>query len=315
MNVEINDSVRSVVEYCLSIWGVDSNTENFLDKSTSWLTPVDQEQTDIFLKLLKSFNYYTRERVMTAFRELKVEFEQTVPYHEYTLYLPMISPKGRFNHSYDMISCYQTANNLGKEYFGTEIQEVINNYPLDKIVNIVFLDDVIGTGKTIKNSLEHYRKYYSKLLDDKSIYVMTLEACESGIEFISNYSKEINNQIRILTCNRHQKAFSVGYIFEGEEATAARNIIEGYEVKITNNKEDFILGFNRSEALMAFFYDTPNNTLCIFWHDNTKMNWTALFPRKRPKKAPWAKDIGSKTKMQRNVNYNISKIVGENSES
>ena len=51
--------------------------------------------------------------------------------------------------------------------------------------------------------------------------------------------------------------------------------------KLSINK-DFILGFEEVESLVAFHYNTPNNTLGLFWQDLS--DFVALFPRHKRKK-------------------------------
>ena len=51
----------------------------------------------------------------------------------------------------------------------------------------------------------------------------------------------------------------------------------------TKNKTnpDYIFGFEEIESLVAFHYNTPNNTLGLFWQDFA--DFIALFPRHRKK--------------------------------
>ena len=46
-------------------------------------------------------------------------------------------------------------------------------------------------------------------------------------------------------------------------------------------------GYSCTESLVAFFNDTPNNTLGIFWKNTDKND--ALFPRNQEEKPAWMK--------------------------
>lgn len=82
-----------------------------------------------------------------------------------------------------------------------------------------------------------------------------------------------------------------------------------YEKLISKGK--CILGYEQSEALLAFFYDTPNNTLSSFWFENPDIGWNPLFPRKRDLRSPnWGKDIKIQRSSQRKIRYGLGKVLG-----
>ena len=53
------------------------------------------------------------------------------------------------------------------------------------------------------------------------------------------------------------------------------------------HKDMDIYGYSCTESLVAFFNDTPNNTLGIFWKNTDKND--ALFPRNHEEKPAWMK--------------------------
>lgn len=65
-------------------------------------------------------------------------------------------------------------------------------------------------------------------------------------------------------------------------------------------KEHEILGFQETEALVAFYENTPNNTLGIFIKDTSKNK--ALFPRKIDHR-PSFMDMKNRRERKKDNNY------------
>ncbi len=299
---------KDIVNNCLQRWGKDEKTKNLLEKTQEWIIPIkNDEHKNIFFTLLNKFNYYSREAIYNIFRNLHKKIEEFDPECENTLFLPLISPEGRLNHSYDMLSCYQIATGLDKMCFPTDIYQVEDSYPLDIINNIVLIDDMTGTGTTIKESIKFMINRFRNVFKNKKIHLVILEGSEEGIESIKKLKDESGYDINIICSNTFKKAFTPDYIFANTEFDEARDIVLSYEKEITNNKKKFLLGYEQSEALMAFYYDTPNNTLSSFWFTNKEKKWTPLFPRNENFGPKWTRDLKRKMRAKNNVNYMLKK--------
>ena len=217
---------KDVVDNCIQRWGQDEKTKDLLGKTQQWIMPIsNDEHKKVFLTLLNRFNYYSREAIYSIFRNLHKKIEEFDPKCESTLFLPLISPEGRLNHSYDMLSCYQIATGLDKMCFPTEIYQVEDSYPLDLINNIVFIDDMTGTGTTIKESIKFMIKRFKNVFDNKNIYLVILEGSEEGIESIKKLKDENGYNINVICGNTFKKAFTPDYIFSNIEFEEARNIV------------------------------------------------------------------------------------------
>lgn len=75
-------------------------------------------------------------------------------------------------------------------------------------------------------------------------------------------------KVKLLVDHECRKCFSENYIF-AENETESKNIIMETEEKIAGKKvgedQSYALGYENSQLLLSFFYNTPNNTLCMFW--------------------------------------------------
>lgn len=302
--------IEDIVIDCILKWGMDKNTENFLDKTKNWLNPIDKAHQEIFLKLLSHFNYYTMQSIYDIFRELYEKRIKEIDNYANSIYLPMLTPEGRLNHSFDMISCFQNANNIDKICFPVDIETVIREYPLEKISNVFFIDDMIGSGNTLEKSLDYIINKYG-ILFKKNIFIILIEACEDGLEIIEKINQKYGIAINILFWNLHKKAFKEEYIFNSKDCKSVKEICSHYENIVTNYNQNFVLGYNCSEALMAFYYNTPNNTLSTFWHNNKNIDWSPLFPRRKTFTPDWGKDLKKKRKAQGALNYNLKRVINQ----
>jgi hypothetical protein len=171
---------------------------------------------------------------------------------------------------------------------------VISN--LEYIENIVFVDDCCGSGKTIIDFLSNYKEE----LKNKKIFYLVIHVMKAALDKITSFSENTGMQISILYGVCTDKAFK-----RCENIAEKKTEFVQESVKLGIPKAD-VLGFKNTEALMAFYNDTPNNTLGVFWKNG--MGYTPLFPRENDDVPGWQKL--KKEKEQRNRN-NYMKAVGE----
>lgn len=79
-----------------------------------------------------------------------------------------------------------------------------------------------------------------------------------------------------------------------------RECFKEESLKMDLYNENDIFGFSKSESLVSFYNDTPNNTLGVFWKNTSKNN--ALFPRNNERKPAWMR-FKSDKKQRNESNY------------
>ena len=98
------------------------------------------------------------------------------------------------------------------------------------------------------------------------MYLCHSSCCrKKGLESIDKLRRETGLEIKeIIYHTRMEKAFTdLSGIFSNEkDRTYAKNH-KKYETNVAERPID-IMGFKRSEGLIGFYYNTPNNTLAIF---------------------------------------------------
>ena len=131
-------------------------------------------------------------------------------------------------------------------------------YHLNKYVNIVFIDDIIGSGN------QAIRFFNNHLINSTAkCFYISLYGFERGIEKIN---KEARFEM-VFTCKTlsdEEMAFSENsYIFKDPIKKAElKAFCENHGKKLY---PEYPLGYDDSQALLVFPHNTPNNTLPIIW--------------------------------------------------
>ena len=121
------------------------------------------------------------------------------------------------------------------------------------------LDDYLGSGETIKTSIEEILK--NRNIDIYKINVISIAAQNESIVFLNDIG------ISIYTDFVSNKGISDYYI--SEDLDEKIEIMKEIEKLIPGNHFNF--GYNGSEALITLMR-TPDNTFPIFWKEHKKNN-------------------------------------------
>ena len=190
-------------------------------------------------------------------------------------------------------------------FFVSSVNSIINS---PNINNIVFLDDVSISGGQVSWYTKQLRKepIWKELFEEKNIYALFLLSTinakrklkEKGISLCapilmdersqcfkkeSTIYKIFDDKVRdIIRLQSRYMAEVYGYrllikqyILNGE---LQRLLDENKTVEEIREKlKKDALGYDDSEMLIAFEYNTPNNCLPIIWGESD--NWSPLFKR------------------------------------
>lgn len=141
--------------------------------------------------------------------------------------------------------------------------------------DLVVVDDYSGTGKTFIKTVDRMLQV-NALVQDTNFYFLTLHITQRSVQQIEEYAKNVGININIISLDYSDEAFKKNYIYNEIEAEQKKRYYT--ELCRRHMIEKYVLGFEDVSSLVAFYYNTPNNTLGIFWQD--LMDFTALFPRK-----------------------------------
>lgn len=140
---------------------------------------------------------------------------------------------------------------------------------------IIFLDDLIGTGR---QSVRHIvDKLYKIISPSHEAFLFTLCSTPQGMTHVENNTNFKVIAGRILSEDRFQYLHDKCNVFDSSE----KDYLKTLRVSLSSSASDYDLGL-----LLAFWFTVPNNTMPFIWNngygysDNgVQKKWLALLPR------------------------------------
>lgn len=258
------------------------------EKIYNWLNNFDgsyfediENERKLALWLLAHFSYYTMEDVRILCKKL---FEQYL--HEK---LQLYKGKDISKSINDIIdntlfiglgNDSESGNNI-LYYFRQENLLCKKSFEIDtnkKYENLVYVDDVTISGE---QALEYIN---SREIRANNIYVAVMIATDSAISNLNDSGKKIK-PIATMILDKRDKAFSdATYVFSEKRIKEIREIAQEFcelygkrAVKDCGYMVSYPLGFDDGQYMISFEYNTPDNTLPIFWGMGS--GWNPLFKR------------------------------------
>lgn len=259
------------------------------NKLDNWLQVVTDEEAAILLELFAHSTYFSKRKINTLFCNNYEDMQNK----GYSIFTAIESQDIRQNSSHIYLNEFAMVANVS-EYSIIPMLTALKKEDWVYINQIVFLDDIIGTGKTVID----YFDTVKKLFEGKKILLWVVCITQSAKEKIEQYAKENDISLEILAYKIEKKAFESGYIFDLEEADRNKLIITKLEKRMWGRNTKYILGKDESQCLLSFYNDTPNNTLSSFWHGEEP--WHPIFERKIKQRPAWLKE---KKRERVNKNY------------
>lgn len=246
----------------------------------NWLDNFEENEKEYALYLLTKFTFYKSEEIdqlgKSAFNLLMHEFSfnleldgnSHIPTRNYILQHTKFFPmKGHGATSGAMLQySFRHVNKLDSSIF----LEDLNNIP-DEVHEIVFIDDILGSGK---ESEDYWNDVISKIQrKDLTLYYIPYLGMKKGIERIISKTKlKIMPVIEI--SDMHQ-AFSENSIYfkNTDLKSTCCTISEKYGKTLFPPGP---LGYGNTQLLVGFQHNVPDNTLPIIWQS---VGWTPIFKR------------------------------------
>ena len=263
----------------------------------------DIEDRVIVDKLIENFEYYSNYKINKFLKELYEKLIEINEGIEDTIFAFIRSDSGISNSSGDYWYEFKTLNNIEKYKCITNIERCKN---WNKIKNIVFIDDFSGTGNSFIKEIEFIknRKKDNYIFKNKKIYFLTIAIMTDAIKKIKEEAEKYNFEFYSISIKNMDKILEKK-IFENSKKEIYKNN-EEVEKRLRKLSEKLgiskhIMGYEGTQALVAFYNNTPNNTLGIFWEDTPKNR--SLFPREK-RHSPNPKTMNTDKKEKKRANYN-----------
>jgi hypothetical protein len=256
----------------------------------------DEKAQGLALRLLtrlKDKGYYDQARIYMLFRRLHSlvvaeqatggDWAQIVKRGKTTnVYVTFVDREGKSGAA--LAYAYRVTNQLSATLAGSIDDAVAFLRQTSKPSILVFVDDFIGSGKTVVQTLGGFQvRWAAEGFGSKghSCYCVALAGLASGIDYVR---AEAEGVCRVLVADELQaesRAFAPNAgIFESDEDRVEAERMCRAIGEVLEPKHP--LGFDDGQALVVFAHRCPNNTLPVFYKEGRSYqgrNWLPLFPR------------------------------------
>lgn len=234
-----------------------------------------EDEQRIALWLLSNYTYYGEKEVAHLCRMLYKKFIHAYAENHYLDKMGLLQkmknfcyiPLGSASESGGFIAYQfriQAKIGIDRFFYPTDSTDINGNVA-------IFIDDVTLSATQAKPFILEFIQKHA--FDD--VYLLTLIAStEATIELEQNGVKVIS----CVSLEEKNKCFSESSIIFHkfpELLEPIKNMCEYYGKKISLK---YPLGYKDGQYLFGFYYNTPNNTLPIFW--SHKDGWVPIFERK-----------------------------------
>ena len=270
-------------------WGGMDLRYQFSSRIDTWLSAFHEEERPLLLNLLGHFFYYSekkiQEKALDLYKQFRIECEEA----ESVVYIPPIKQYG-VGYSSLFFDNFWLINNLYDSAERNIIGLLKENIIPDKIA---IIDDYSGTGNTIATTLAEMI-CANETVKTAKIYIVVQHITKRSLEFLQSLAASLSLNLHIVYLDYSEETFKPKYLFEMVEAEKQRLLYEAICHRLDVEDKN-ILGYEQVQSLVAFYYNTPNNTLGLFWKDLD--GFTALFSRHHKNRTALA-DLQRKAKNQ-----------------
>jgi len=269
---------------------IPSLNEDWINK---WLNNFLESEQEFALRLLENFRFIDSEELKNICIELYTKLIEAITHLDTQIKAPedlVFINFGEEAKSKNMISYYfRLATNLPEKCFMNLFDPSIDTIPENKA--IIIIDDILGSGRQFLDYWKGFNENIkifgnedsNKFLSSNKFIYLPLFITEQGknnIKDIPNFT--IINLPHHLLTNKYMPLNKECDIFTEDEIEQAHEIFLKYGKKLYPKAP---LGYGNTGLLIAFFYNTPNNTLPVIWQKSpsefcdSMINWEPLFPR------------------------------------
>ncbi|WP_455443739.1 helix-turn-helix transcriptional regulator [Streptococcus salivarius] len=269
------DSINNC--YVSSILNTDVSTYNSSKNLMSIFGDTNELDNNKFFTLEPYFNHEVN------YEEAKKELESKINDNPDHKYYPKELEKLKLNYESDKASYIKD--------LGGELKS--KNY-------LIFIDDFSGSGATIKRFFQRLECYIPLKMKIIIVCVHMMEKAETKLRsYFENsvYKERVNFYTDSLKTSSRKKYFN-------SKKDPLKIEIRDFET--SNFEQQFALGFEATEALVATYKNCPNNTFASFWYQDNPL-WTPLFNRPRKRSSTLDKINFNKNNWLKNVKFGLKR--------
>lgn len=241
---------------CIDKWAkkeFDNRLEEAIDRFEEWEGDFDKDEGNIVSNLLKRFSYYSKKEIQDILKDLSDNSIERFGISNQDSVISVVrKTDGKLNSSYEYWMLHRMESGLSKKIYFDSIDGIDDTF-WENIRNVVYVDDCSGTGVQFVEFLKRQKKS----LLNKHVILIVIEIMKEAKDYIFDYATQNSIYLDIIFYAEKDKAFK-------ESKNMERDIFVKLSEKHEINKSH-IMGFKQAEALMAFYNNSPNDTLGIFW--------------------------------------------------
>lgn len=263
-----SDRIAAAVEK----WPIDVS----VDRALKWVLQFDAVDYPLAIRVIENLDVFGTAEIRASLEVANTKLLRTIAEKGApvkggnTLYAGI----GSAAKSGAMISYhYRVMADISEEdFFSSEEEQELD---LSKIENIVLVDDVIGTGKTVASEVKRIAEEVYVLAKARNIFVLTVAGYEDGIQHVIAESGAA--VVTALEYSTKDTVANLDAEFYAGLSVADRAVAFERLKRYCRVISKSDLGFGGLGGLLVFDHNTPNTTLPIVWH--TGKGWVPLFRR------------------------------------
>ena len=234
------------------------------------------EEYDLFIELLREFQWISLNDYYNSCRQLLIEIINDLNSENQNIYIFPITTKSQ---SSKVKSGYLVAYLIKSLISSIENSEKFNFVDINNFVDIskikfrrndilLLVDDFIGSGETLEECINDVTKTNRNIGNKFKVLTIAIKK-DTYLKLSKKYT--IYKNLEILK--------GISDYNTGADINVKKEIMRNIENKIFSSIGDYSLGFEESESLITLLR-TPDNTFPIFWNNYKKtVNLKPPFPR------------------------------------
>ena len=247
-------------------------------KYEKWINNVVSEgEKDILNNLFCNLRFFSKVEMKSMLeieiRKLKEKYKDLTG----AVLVPLTPIDGRYNGSNELLSLVKEIDRE-EQFNGSRLlpfrDSIINDIKYaEDYKTLIFIDDISGTGGTVRKFIN----FHYEAMKNKKIIFLFLTVTQQAISEFKSLEREYNEaDIEFIYCLELKKLSAINIL-----STEEYKRLYGIEERLWGKNNKNILGFEKSELLVHYSHNIPNNTVSSFWYYSEKEpeKWNRLFAR------------------------------------
>jgi broad specificity phosphatase PhoE len=249
------------------------------DEVINWVLQFAEKDQTLAIKLFLSLKYFNFGEVTRLCKALYAYIPETVR----TDHVKFVGLGTAADSGGMLMYHYRVNNNIPESSFttvdGLREQLSLGYASQDKLQRLIFLDDFIGTGG---QAIELLSRELKEILVKGNFQYVGLHALVGFAESVKRIKKETGVDVLVAhTLTDKDKVFHEASDMLTDDYFDRQNMKDTMTDYGHHLYPIGPLGYGGTQALIAFFYNTPNNTLPVIWARSDR--WMPLLPRAETK--------------------------------